>query len=67
MLTKKDIKYNLISPFWLVNILVKLVWIVEVDFGINFSSQIKSMRFKDLFKLWLRDFMGIIRWIISGK
>lgn len=45
---RKDRKYNLTSPFWLVIILDRWVWVIEVDFGIVFSSQIRSRRFKDI-------------------
>lgn len=44
---RKDRKYNLISPFWLAIILDSWVWVIEVDFGIVFSSQTRSSRFKD--------------------
>lgn len=42
------------------------VCVVEVDFGISFSSQIRSMRFRDSLKLWFRVFWGIVRWMIGG-
>jgi hypothetical protein len=61
LLTKNDITYNLVKPFWLVVRVVVLVWRVEVDFGIVFSSQIKSRRVKDVFRLRLRDFMGVMQ------
>lgn len=64
---RKDIKYSLISPFWLVTILDKYVCVVEVDFGIKFSNQIISRRCEDTFKLEFRVFCGRIRWIIGGK
>lgn len=35
--------------------------VVEVDFGMSFSNQIESMRFKDNLKLGFRVFWGIIR------
>lgn len=41
--------------------------VVEVDFGIRFSNQIRSMRFRDSLELWLRIFWGIIRCMIGGK
>lgn len=44
---RKDRKYNLTSPFWLAIILDRWVWVIEVDFGIAFSSQIRSRRFRD--------------------
>ena len=42
-------------------------WIVEVDFGIDFSSHDKCRRLRDTLKLDIRVLVGIIRWIISGK
>lgn len=44
---RNDRKYSLISPFWLDIILDSWVWVIEVDFGIVLSSQIRSSRFKD--------------------
>ena len=44
---RNDRKYSLISPFWLDIILDSWVWVIEVDFVIVFSSQIRSSRFKD--------------------
>ena len=41
---RKERKYNLIRPFWLVIITDIFIWINEVVFGRIFSSQIKSMR-----------------------
>lgn len=67
MLTRNDIKYSLIRPFWLVVRVVMLVWMVEVDFGINFSSQIKSNKVRDVLRLVLSDFIGMIRCMIGGK
>ena len=32
-----------------------------MDFGMVFSSQIKSRRVSDVFRLRLRDFMGVMR------
>lgn len=32
-----------------------------MDFGMVFSSQIKSRRVRDVFRLRLRDFMGVMR------
>lgn len=43
------------------------VWMVEVDFGINFSNQIKSSKVRDVFRLILSDMLGVIRWMIDGK
>lgn len=45
---RKDRKYSLISPFWLAIILDRWVWVIEVDFGTAFSSQIRSRRFRDI-------------------
>lgn len=42
------------------------ICVVEVDFGISFSSQTKSRRFRDNLKLGFRVFWGIIRWMIGG-
>lgn len=67
MLTRNDIKYSLIRPFWLVVRVVMLVWMVEVDFGIKFSSQIKSNKVRDVLRLVLSDFIGMIRCMIGGK
>lgn len=44
IVTRKERKYNLIRPFWLVTIIDIFVWISEVVFGKMFSSQIKSNR-----------------------
>ena len=41
---RKERKYNLIRPFWLVIITDIFIWINEVVFGRIFSSQIESMR-----------------------
>lgn len=43
------------------------VWMVEVDFGINFSNQIKSSKVRDVFRLILSDMLGVMRWTIDGK
>lgn len=56
MVIMNDIKYSLIIPFWLVSILDVRVWINEVDFGIDFSSQIMSKSPRDTLKLGSRDF-----------
>lgn len=40
---------------------------VEVDFGIDFSSQYRSRRLSDVLKLRFSVLFGIIRWIIDGK
>lgn len=48
-------------PFWLVTILDELVCIIEVDFGIVFSNQIRSRRLRDVLKLRLREFVGSVR------
>lgn len=65
--SKNDIKYSFTSPFWLVSSFDILECIVEVDFGIDFSSQYRSRRLSDVLKLRLSVLFGIIRWIIDGK
>lgn len=40
---------------------------VEVAFGIAFSNQIRSRRFRAVLKLMLRVFEGSSRCIIMGK
>lgn len=59
-------KYIFTRPFWLVSILDMCMCVVEVDFGMRFSNQIESMRFKDSLKLGFRVFCGMIRWMIGG-
>lgn len=44
IVTRKDRKYSLIKPFWLVTIIDIFIWISEVVFGKIVSSQIKSRR-----------------------
>ena len=44
IVTRKDRKYSLIKPFWLVTIIDIFIWISEVVFGKIFSSQIRSRR-----------------------
>lgn len=43
------------------------MWMVDVDFGIDFSNQTRSSKVRDVFRLVLSDSMGIMRWIIDGK
>lgn len=43
------------------------VWIVEVTFGIAFSSQTRSSMVRAVLKLVLRDFSGSNRCMIVGK
>ena len=42
IVTRKERKYNLIRPFWLVIMVDIFIWVSEVVFGKIFSSQIKS-------------------------
>lgn len=44
---RKDRKYSLTNPFWLVIILDRWACVIEVDFGIDFSNQIRSKRLED--------------------
>lgn len=44
---RKDKKYSLTSPFWLVIILARWACVIEVDFGTDFSNQTRSKRFED--------------------
>lgn len=51
IVTAKDRKYSLIEPFWLDVIKEAFMWKCEIDFGIIFSSQIRS-RIRDA-SFWL--------------
>lgn len=44
IVTRKERKYNLIRPFWLVIVVDIFVCISEVVFGKTFSNQIRSRR-----------------------
>ena len=44
IVTRKERKYNLIRPFWLVIMVDIFIWVSEVVFGKIFSSQIRSRR-----------------------
>ena len=44
IVTRKERKYSLIRPFWLVTMVDVFIWISEVVFGKMFSSQIRSRR-----------------------
>ena len=44
IVTRKERKYGLIRPFWLVTMVDVFIWISEVVFGKMFSSQIRSRR-----------------------
>ena len=44
IVTRKERKYSLIRPFWLVTIVDVFIWISEVAFGKMFSNQIRSRR-----------------------
>ena len=41
-MTRKERKFSLIRPFWLVTIVDVFIWISEVAFGKMFSNQIKE-------------------------
>lgn len=38
----KEREYSLISPFWLDTIIEEFCWILVINFGSAFSSQIRS-------------------------
>lgn len=65
--TRNERKYNFTIPFWLVRMEEVVVWMVEVDFGINFSNQIRSSMVRAVLRLVLSVFMGRSRWVIVGK
>lgn len=65
--TKNERKYNFTIPFWLLRVEEVSVWMVEVTFGMDFSSQIRSSRVKAVLKLVLSVFRGRSRWMIVGK
>lgn len=44
IVTRKERKYNLIKPFWLVITVDIFIWMDEMVFGRMFSNQIKSRR-----------------------
>ena len=44
IVTRKERKYNLIRPFWLVTIADVFIWVSEMVFGKMVSSQIRSRR-----------------------
>ena len=44
IVTRKERKYNLIRPFWLVIVVDIFVWASEMVFGQMVSSQIRSRR-----------------------
>lgn len=54
-------------PFWLLSVEDVIICIVEVIFGIAFSSQIKSSRVRAVLKLMFSVFSGSRRCIIVGK
>lgn len=64
---RNDIKYSFTRPFWLVKSLDELVCMVEVALGRDFSSQIKSSKFRDILKLGFKVSKGNVRCIIVGK
>lgn len=64
---KNERKYNFTIPFWLLRVEEVSVWMVEVTFGMDFSSQIRSSRVKAVLKLVLSVFRGRSRWMIVGK
>lgn len=65
--TRNERKYNFTIPFWLVRMEEVVVWMVEVDFGINFSNQIRSSMVRAVLRLVLSVFRGRSRWVIVGK
>ena len=44
IVTRKERKYNLIRPFWLVIMVAVFIWVSEMVFGKMVSSQIRSRR-----------------------
>lgn len=65
--TRNERKYSFTIPFWLLRTEAVVVWIVEVAFGMAFSSQIRSNMVRAVLKLVLRVFSGRSRWVIVGK
>lgn len=59
--TRNERKYSFTIPFWLLREEEVSVWIVEVTFGIAFSSQIRSSMVRAVLKLVLSIFKGIRR------
>ena len=44
IVTRKERKYNLIRPFWLVIMVAVFIWVSEMVFGKMVSSQIRFRR-----------------------
>ena len=63
---RKERKYNLIRPFWLVTIADVFIWVSEMVFGKMVSSQIRSRREDADFWLIVRFMWGVKRCIIVG-
>lgn len=64
--TRKDKKYNLISPFWLLSDLEALLCIADSVLGAAFSNQIRSIRLRAVLKLVFKRIWGINRWVVVG-
>lgn len=64
---RNERKYSFTIPFWLLRAEEVSVWIVEVAFGIAFSSQMRSSVVRAVLKLALSVSMGMSRWMIVGK
>lgn len=65
--TRNERKYNFTIPFWLLRVEEVSVCMVEVTFGMDVSSQIRSSKVRAVLKLVLSVFRGRSRWIIVGK
>lgn len=67
IVTRKERKYNLTSPFWLVTVVEKFCWVLIISFGRIFSSQIKSSnRVADFWPI-VKFVKGLRRCMVSGK
>lgn len=59
-MSMKDIKYNLIKPFWFETAIEDFIWKWEMDFGRIFSIQVMSSSVD-------ADFWPISRFVLGIK
>lgn len=64
---RNERKYSLTMPFWLLRVEEVIMCIVEMIFGMAFSSQIRSKRVRAVLKLVFSVFEGNRRCMIVGK
>lgn len=58
---RNERKYSLTRPFWLLRVEEVIICIVEVIFGMAFSSQVRSRRVRAVLKLVFSVFEGSSR------